>query len=322
MHLKRSWARLGVAATALLIGAAAWGELVDRIAAVVNSEIITLSEVETRAAPELAVLTDSKERAAQRSRIIREALDQLIADKLVDWQLKEQHIEVTDQDVEAAAESLKAQNGFDNAKLEQALREHGMTLSSWKNDVLRKQLARLKLIRSKVEGKIKVSDEDVKAEYQKWARMESEDAEIRARHILVKINGTSAEEVEKARQKALKITEEARQPGVDFAELAKKRGEGSSAQDGGDLGFFRRGVMFEEFEKVAFALKPGEVSDPVRTTHGWHVIKLEERRAVPVKSYQEVEASLREKLRASQMEKASQAYIDELKQTAVVEVKI
>ncbi len=323
--MNRSSIKSVLPVVALLLGSGASAELVDRVAAVVNSDIITLTEVEKRAAPELALLADTnaKDKATQRNRIIREALDQLVADRLVDWQLKEQHVEVTDQEVEVAAESVKTQNGFDQQKLEDALRAQNMTLASWKNDVLRKQLARYKLIKSKVEGKVKVSDEDVKSEYQKWVRMESSDAEIHARHILLKVDAAAPpEEVEKARQRAKKITDEARQPGVDFTELAKKKGEGASAQEGGDLYFFRRGVMLEEFEKVAFALKPGEISDPVRTSYGWHVIKVEERRAVPVKSYQEMEASLREKLRTSQMEKASDSYIQELKQSAVVDLKI
>ncbi len=323
--MNRSSIKSVLPVVALLLGSGASAELVDRVAAVVNSDIITLTEVEKRAAPELALLADTnaKDKATQRNRIIREALDQLVADRLVDWQLKEQHVEVTDQEVEVAAESVKTQNGFDQQKLEDALRAQNMTLASWKNDVLRKQLARYKLIKSKVEGKVKVSDEDVKSEYQKWVRMESSDAEIHARHILLKVDAAAPpEEVEKARQRAKKITDEARQPGVDFTELAKKKGEGASAQEGGDLGFFRRGVMLEEFEKVAFALKPGEISDPVRTSYGWHVIKVEERRAVPMKSYQEMEASLREKLRTAQMEKASDSYIQELKQSAVVDLKI
>ncbi len=300
-------------------------ELVDRIAAVVNADIIPLSEVEKRAAPELTVLanTAGKDKAAERNRILHETLDQLVADKLMDWQLKEQHVEVTDQEVDGAAENLKAQNGFDNQKLEQALKEQGMTIASWKNDVLRKQLARLKLVRSKVETKVKISEDDVKSEYQKWARLQSEDAEVRARHILVRVEpDASREDVEQARLKAQQIAEEARQPDVDFAELAKKRGEGASASEGGDLGYFRRGVMLAEFERSAFALKPGEVSDPVRTGFGWHIIKLEERRAVPVKSYEEMQATIREKLRTGQLERASESYIQELKQTAVVEVKI
>jgi len=309
----------------LLSGKSGKAELVDRVAAVVNSDIIALSEVEKRAAPELTLLGNSsgKDKAAERNRILHETLDQLVADKLMDWQLKEQHVEVTDQEVDGAAENLKTQNGLDDKKLEQALKEQGMTVASWKNDVLRKQLARLKLIRSKVETKIKISDDDVKSEYQRWARLQADDAEVHARHILIRVEADSTPaQIEQARLKAQKIAEEARQPNVDFAELAKQKGEGASAAEGGDLGYFRRGVMLPAFESAVFALKPGEISDPVRTDFGWHVIKLEDRRAVPVKSYEEMQAAIREKLRSAQLEKASEAYIQELKQTAVIEVKI
>lgn len=312
-------------ASALLTGRYAAAELVDRVAAVVNSDIITLSEVEKRAAPELAVLehTSGKDKATERNRILHQVLDQLVADKLMDWQLKEQHLEVTDQEVESAAENLKTQNKFDDQQLEQALREQGMTLATWKNDIVRKQLARLKLVRSKIETKVKVSEDDIKSEYQRWARLQADDAELHVRHILVRVEpDASPAQVEEARLRAQKVVQDARQPNVDFAELAKRKGEGASAADGGDLGYFKRGVMLPEFERAAFALKVGEVSDPVRTDFGWHIIKLEERRAVPVKSYEEMQATLREKLRTSQLEKASEAYIQELKQSAVVDVKI
>lgn len=323
--MKRNSLSLLVVLLILLPGRSGKAELVDRVAAVVNADIITLSEVEKRAAPELTVLANSsgKDKAAERNRILHEILDQLVADKLMDWQLKEQHVEVTDQEVDGAAENLKTQNGLDDKKLEQALKEQGMTIASWKNDVLRKQLARLKLIRSKVETKIKISDDDVKSEYQKLVRLQGDDSELRARHILIRVEaGATPEQVEQARLKAQKIAEEARKPDVDFAELAKQKGEGASAAEGGDLGYFRRGVMLADFERAAFALKPGEVSDPVRTDFGWHIIKLEDRRTVPIKTYEEMQPAIREKLRSAQLEKASDAYIQELKQTAVIEVKI
>jgi len=317
-------ALLGLAAALAAVRAGA--ELVDRIAAIVNNEIITLSEVEKRAAPELARLgadPEVKDRAAQRSKVIHQVLDAMIADKLMDGEMKELNIDVTDQELDAAVDNIKRQNSFDSEKLEQALKEEGLTLASWRSTVLKKQLARLKLIRLKTEAKVKVSDEDVKAEYAKWAKMEGEDGEIHARHILIRVDPkASAEEVEKAKQRALAVVQEARRPGVDFAELARRKGEGSTAGEGGDLGFFRRGVMFAEFEKVAFGLKAGEVSEPVRTQFGWHMIKVDERRPVPVKAFQEMEPAIRERLRNSQLEKFSESYIQELRQGAVVDVKI
>jgi len=121
--------------------------------------------------------------------------------------------------------------------------------------------------------------------------------------------------------KAAALADEARKPGVDFAELAKKKSEGPSAADGGDLGFFRRGVMVPEFERAAFNLPVGGVSDPIRTKFGWHVIKVEERRALAAKGFDDLKDQIRNKLLQQQLEKYTDQYVQELRAQAVVEEK-
>jgi peptidyl-prolyl cis-trans isomerase SurA len=190
-------------------------------------------------------------------------------------------------------------------------------------EVVRGQVARLKLIQQKVRSRVKVTEQDVRAEYEKYVRLQQDDPEVHARHIVVPLDANATpEQVEGAHQKALAMAEEARRPGVDFAALAKEKSQGISAPEGGDLGYFKRGVMVPEFERVAFKLKPGEVSDPIRTEKGWHVIKVEEFRAATVKSYEQMKDTLREQLSRNQLDKATQAYVQELRQAAVVDVKI
>ena len=109
---------------------------------------------------------------------------------------------------------------------------------------------------------------------------------------------------------------------MDFEALARARSEGPSAEDGGDLGFFRRGQMVPAFDRVVYALKEGEVSDPVRTDFGWHVIKVMERRAVDVPKYEALKDQLEEKLRREKTEKFVEQYVQELRQKAVVQVKL
>src|SRR5262249_46462207 len=115
-----------LAVAALVVAARAGAELVDRVAAIVNNDIITLSEVEKRAAPELARLSaDStvKDRAAQRSKVIHQFLDVMIADKLLDNEMKELNLDVSEAELDAAVDNIKKQNLFDSEKLEQALKE-------------------------------------------------------------------------------------------------------------------------------------------------------------------------------------------------------
>lgn len=315
-----------LAALGVALGAgAARAEMVDRVAAVVNNDIIALSEVEQRAAPELAKLAQErnpKNRSELRAKALSQALDQLIGEKLLEQQLKELNIEVTDQEVEAGIDDVRKRYNFTDDQLAEVLRNEGYTLSSYR-EFTRKHLAKLKLVNLKVRSQVKVSEEDLKAEYTRWAKLEAEDREIHARHILVQLSPKATpQEVEQARERAAQLALEARRPGVDFAELAKKRSEGPSASEGGDLGFFKRGLMVPEFDKVAFALKDGEVSDPVRTRFGWHVIKVEARRAPEVKPFEEVKDQLRERLLTGQLERYTDQYVQELRQAAVVEVKL
>jgi peptidyl-prolyl cis-trans isomerase C len=103
-----------------------------------------------------------------------------------------------------------------------------------------------------------------------------DDTEVHARHILVE---TEAE--------AKDILAELRK-GTDFAELAKQKSKDPGAQEGGDLGFFTKDQMVPEFAEVAFKLEPGQLSDPVKTQFGWHIIRVEEKRKRPVPPYEQV----------------------------------
>jgi peptidyl-prolyl cis-trans isomerase SurA len=309
----------------VLLATAAHAELVDRVAAVVNSDIIPLSEVYQRAAPELGRINaerDAAKRNKLRDEVLKLALDQLIGEKLLEAEIKELNIDVTDQELESALDDVRRQNKVDADQFEQMLRQEGFTIAQYR-DFIRKHVARLKLVNLKVRGKVKIADEDLKVEYNKFSKLEGEDPEIHARHILVKLDPkASAADVEAAQKKAAALAVEARQPGVDFIELAKQKSEGPSANDGGDLGFFRRGVMVPEFERIAFNLQEGQISDPVRTKFGFHVIKVDERRNVAVKPFEEMKDQLRERLMRGQLEKYTNDYVQELRQKAAVEVKI
>ncbi|WP_426756556.1 peptidylprolyl isomerase [Myxococcus sp. Y35] len=315
-----------IAAVALLGGGtAAHAELVDKVAAVVNRDIIALSEVQQRAAPELASINDPdpRKRGEQRLQLMKTALDTLIGEKLMEAEIAQLGITATEAEVDELVADVRQQNNItDPAQFEQLLLNEGLTMATYR-DMMRKRIMRDRLLRMKVGSQVKITEEDLKAAYTQYARMESGDSEVHARHILVQVDAKATpEQVEAAKKKAEAIAAEARRPGMDFASLARARSEGPSAADGGDLGWFKRGVMVPAFEKAAFTLPEGGVSDPVRTNFGWHVLKVEERRAVAAASYEEMRTKLEGKLLQEKTEKFLDQYVQELRQKANIDVKL
>jgi peptidyl-prolyl cis-trans isomerase C len=154
-----------------------------------------------------------------------------------------------------------------------------------------------------VEGKAATTDEAMKKVYDDASKQITGEQEVHARHILVE---TEAE---------AKAIEEELKKGADFAELAKKKSKDPGASDGGDLGFFTKDQMVPEFSTVAFALEPGKISDPVKSQFGWHIIKVEEKRARKAPDFEQVKAQIETYV----TRKAQADYVAKLRETAKVE---
>ncbi|MFQ5700671.1 MAG: peptidyl-prolyl cis-trans isomerase [Acidobacteriota bacterium] len=160
-----------------------------------------------------------------------------------------------------------------------------------------KRRARYVLIeRAPLLESVEISDEEIRAEYDRNRARYHHDEQRRASHILFKIPpGASDEEIETIKQKASSVLEQIRS-GRDFAELARQYSEHDSAQNGGDLGWFSRGRMVPEFEKAAFSLNEGEVSDLLRTPYGFHIIKVTGSRPEGEQPFEEVSDQIRQQL--------------------------
>jgi peptidyl-prolyl cis-trans isomerase SurA len=299
---------------------------VDRVAAVVDDTPILLSEVQERVAPEMMRQgpgTDNQaEIARRRQEMMRAGLDVLINEKLLDEQLKGANIDIGDDQLQSAIDDVKRENHIpDDAAFEEALKREGYTLASYKQK-LRRDLEKMKLLNLKVHNQAKVTDNDVREAYNQTYVNQPSELEVHARHILVGLpKEPSSEAVAKALQRATEIAQRAK-AGGDFAAMAKQLSDGPSAAQGGDLGYFKRGVMVPEFERVAFELPVGAVSDPVRTQFGYHIIKVEDRRKAQPPPFDTVKEQLRQKLTREQIDRLTADYLNSLRKEATVDIKI
>jgi len=146
--------------------------------------------------------------------------------------------------------------------------------------------------------------------------------EVRARHIFVPVpQGASAGQQAAALARADRALERVK-AGETFALVAREMSEGPTAKQGGDLGYFRKGLMLPAIEQAAFSLKPGEVSPVIRTSSGYHLVLVEDRRAIPAKPLADVKEELRSRLASDSVFKERENYLATLRKTAQIDEKL
>lgn len=278
---------------------------------------------------------DAFERQMQRTRARFERAGRQIQPAL-EQRLKENLIRKMVDD-ELIAQKAKAEGvGLTPAELAEKLKEHkarfgtepafaaflertGQSEDDVKAD-LESSALREKLFEKLLAGQ-EPNEGDAKKYYEDNASKYKQREQVRASHVLFKVNKSDPPEVKTAqRKKAKDILNKAKAKGADFAALAKQYSEGPTAPRGGDLGTFSRGRMVKEFEEAAFSAKPGQVIGPIETQFGFHVIKVFEKLPERQRSYDEVKDSILTSLKARAKSQATRELLRELKASAKVEV--
>ncbi len=317
--------RAAVVLTAALTAAAgpAAARVVEKVAAVVGDSVVLASEVEEKAAPlmhDLNRITDPEKRATRASALRREVLDRLIDDELILQQAADLKLSISSEQVDASIEEIKKQNNINDDQLREALRGQGMTMATYRSD-LRRQLLRFRVLNIAVGSRVNISDEEVKAYYERHMKEEGS-AEVRASHIFVAIPaGATAADVAEKQKHAEKILERAR-GGEDFAKLARETSDDAATRaDGGDLGYFGKDMLPKAIEELVFSMKPGEIKGPVRADRGFHVIKLVDRKKRAAKPFDDMKDEIRMQLRQKDMERQTKNYLTELRKKTLVDIR-
>ncbi|HEX9143893.1 MAG TPA: peptidylprolyl isomerase [Candidatus Binatia bacterium] len=207
----------------------------------------------------------------------REVLEQFITDKLLESEIREAGIKISDEDVEQYIGQIKAKNNLTDDDLKTALEREGQTLASYRASV-KSELEKSEILNRQVKAKVNITNEDVERYYKlNSSKYRSEDR-ARIRHILLALpENASAEAVQAAQAKAADLYKRIK-AGEDFGKLAGEFSDGAGHADGGEIGWVKRGTLIAGLEEVAFVkLSVGEVSEPFRTSMGIHIVKLEAR---------------------------------------------
>ncbi|MCR4432358.1 MAG: peptidylprolyl isomerase [Tepidanaerobacteraceae bacterium] len=288
------------------------GRIIDgkEVIAVVNGENILKSDFDRQVNQVKSALEangqdfSTEEGKKNLQEMKKKVLESMIKDVLSLQQAKKQNVALEPNQLEEAERQLETYHGGKDA-LDNYLKQQGMDRNSFEK-LLQDQLI-INNLKEKLTADVKVTDEDVRKYYDSNKDMFKLPApEIRASHILVATE-----------DEARKILDEIK-AGKDFADLARKYSTDPGSKDkGGDLGYFGKGTMDPEFEKAAFSLKQGEVSQPVKTQFGYHIIKVTGERTSL--SFDDVKDYIKSNLESSRKDEEFNKYLDEWQKQSKIE---
>jgi peptidyl-prolyl cis-trans isomerase SurA len=296
-------------------------ELIDRIAAVVNDDIILLSELDQAMAPVRMQLEKAGYPDVERNIILENqkqiALKGLIDQKLTDQQIKRYGISVSDEQVDKSIERIKAVNNMTDADLERVLKMEGLSYDAYRKQI-RTQMLQSRLINIEVKSKIVVTDQDIKAYYDGNHAQYAGQTKYHLRQLLLRIDSPLDAERERVRRQMAAIEEQLKK-GASFVELAKTHSQAATAADGGDLGFFEARLLAAPIREALSGLKAGQFTSIVETDQGYQIFYVDEISSTG-RSLEQASREIEDKLVAEAREKKFQAWLEELRQRAHIEI--
>ncbi|MFH1626441.1 MAG: peptidylprolyl isomerase [Pseudomonadota bacterium] len=299
-------------------------ETVDRVVAIVNDDIITLTELNDSVKiflnDTMGVINFDREQTGPEE-IKRKILNQLIDNKLIEQRAKKMGIVISQREIDTAIENIYKQNSISRQEFVEQLKSKGLSLEKYEERI-KQGMERMKCFNYEIKSKIVISEDELKKYHTENIDSFKAVKEVRVQHVLLLIppnaNEARIEEVYgKARELSVKIHN-----GEDFGKLAKIYSQEASADSGGDMGWFKPGEIVPFLEKVVFRLKVGEVSDIIRSRVGFHIIKLMERREGEVRPFEEVKDEITDILHSEKVEKELQRWLKELRKKSFVKIKL
>jgi parvulin-like peptidyl-prolyl isomerase len=317
--LKKIFISIMILAAFCVCGARAFAEVVDKIAIVVNDEMITDGEIQRIIQPiyenyrnmyKGAKIIEKLEEAKQK------VVEQMIDDKLILCEAKRLNIEVDEKEIDKKVDDVIKRMGSRDM-FERSLAQQHLTTKDLRIKY-KEQLMTKKLVDQKIGSRIMITPVEIANYYAKNSDEFVQPEEIKLWNIFIPLKDGA--EVQKSASLAKDISKRLKE-GCDFAGLAKLYSQGPNASEGGLMGYVRKGYLLPEIDKVVFSMKDGEVSDVVQTGVGYHIFKLEDRRPGRALLITEVRRDIEEAIFRQKVGEKLKGWVEGLKKNAYIAFK-
>jgi len=311
-----------ICAVLTLAASLAHGQLVDGVAAIVDKDVILLSEVEFSAGMMLQQIKAQQNGQPIPPELImkvyQDALQGLIDNKLIQRFAERAQLRATPEEIDRAVTSIAGEEGVTPEEIYQAAAAQGLSEADYRNE-LGKQITRMKVISGSVQQRVTVTDEEVKALFDERYGNQDPGMRVRVRHILLLWPEDLTPE---KKERALKIADTIRERAIetgDFATLALQYSKAPSAADGG-LTTFREGDVSPEIAEAVFNLPPGEVTQLIETEHGLNMFQIVNRFDPADVAFEDVEPNLYAELVERKTMPEFQDWINDLRKNRYIEI--
>ncbi len=297
----------------------AYGQVVNKVVAVINNEVITQQDVDQLLAVLYAQYVQEYEAAellGKMEEAKKDILIQMIEDRLILSYAKKLKIRVPEEEIEGKLESVK--NGFPSEDVfYDTIQTQGITVADLKNRY-RDQIMMKKVLDFEVKSRITVLPSEI-SEYYEQHRKDFKLAEkYKVRHILIKADNEVDFELAKVE---IDNIHEKLGGGEDFAELARLYSQGPNKDKGGDMGFIGKGEMLEELDQAIFKLKPGEFSKPIKSNIGYHILKIEDITHSGYLGLEDVQGNIKARIFQKKFKEKLSEWLGELRSEAYISIK-
>jgi len=288
-------------------------EIIDRIVAIVNTEIVTLVQLRKETAPyfkkiEASGYSDEKKNQTMQD-IDKKLLNALVDQSLTQQEAQKYHINVSNTEVDNAVENVKKSKSLTDKEFESALEGEGLTLEVYREN-LRKQILQARIINHAVKSKVIIIESDIIKEYQANTDKYSGKKKYHLRNILMD-NEDKIKEVKKELDK-----------NKEFISLAKEYSIASNASDGGDLGTFDISNFSQNIKESISKLNKGQFTDVISTAQGFQIFYIEDIVMEGAKTLEQAQDEIHGKLYNEQVEKKFETWLESLKEKAHIKIML
>lgn len=298
-------------------------EVVDRIVAVVNDDIITFTELNQLFKPyadQIRVRGYTPEKESKMLFKVREdILNQIIDEKLADQEIERYGIVVSKKEIDNTIERIKKENFSSDEELREALGKEGLSIEEYRKRI-KEQKLRAKLVNIEIKSKIVITKEDIKSYYKDHIDKYIGEEKYHLRNIILKVRRLGGEAEKLGVKKKIDAILIKLKEGERFEVMASKYSESPSAKDGGDLGLFKIDELSQQLQKIVKGMKAGEFTSVIDTEQGYQIFFVQDVIRSPGKSLEEASPEIQEKLYYEIVNKKYQTWLTELRKRSYIKI--